>query len=49
LIALTAWSQPADRQRTAAAGFDQHLTKPVDPDHLGVELRALIAAVPDRQ
>ena len=49
LIALTAWSQPADRQRTSAAGFDLHLTKPVDPDQLGVELRALIAAVPARQ
>ncbi len=49
LIALTAWSQPADRQRTSAAGFDLHLTKPVDPDHLGMELRALIASAPDRQ
>lgn len=49
LIALTAWSQPSDRQRTTAAGFDLHLTKPVDPDHLGAELNALIAAVPGRQ
>lgn len=48
LIALTAWSQPADRQRTSAAGFDVHLTKPVDPDHLGAELRALIASVPGK-
>ena len=49
LIALTAWSQPADRQRTAAAGFDLHLTKPVDPDQLGAELNALIASVPGTQ
>lgn len=49
LIALTAWSQPADRQRTSAAGFDRHLTKPVDPDHLGAELHALIASVSEQQ
>jgi CheY-like chemotaxis protein len=30
LIALTGWGQPADRQRAAEAGFDQHLTKPVE-------------------
>jgi CheY-like chemotaxis protein len=29
LIALTGWGQPADRDRTLAAGFDAHLTKPV--------------------
>jgi CheY-like chemotaxis protein len=31
LIALTGWGQDADRQSAAAAGFDRHLTKPVDP------------------
>ena len=30
LIALTGWSQPQDRQRSQAAGFDHHLSKPVD-------------------
>jgi CheY-like chemotaxis protein len=30
LIALTGWSQPQDRERTRAAGFDHHLSKPVD-------------------
>jgi len=30
LIALTGYGQEEDRQRTAAAGFDVHLTKPVD-------------------
>lgn len=29
LIALTSWGQEADKQRTAAAGFDHHLVKPV--------------------
>jgi CheY-like chemotaxis protein len=32
LIALTGWGQEQDRQRAAAAGFDRHLTKPVDPE-----------------
>jgi PAS domain S-box-containing protein len=30
LLALTGWGQEADRTRTREAGFDQHLTKPVD-------------------
>ncbi len=30
LVALTGWGQEKDRLRTAAAGFHQHLTKPVD-------------------
>jgi CheY-like chemotaxis protein len=29
-IALTAFAQPADVARSRAAGFDAHLTKPVD-------------------
>jgi PAS domain S-box-containing protein len=31
LIALTGWGQEGDRQRALRAGFDHHLTKPVDP------------------
>ncbi len=31
LIALTGWGQDGDRQRAVEAGFDHHLTKPVDP------------------
>jgi len=34
LIALTGWGQPGDRVRTRAAGFDHHLTKPVEFDEL---------------
>jgi len=30
LIALTGWGTDQDRQRSRAAGFDHHLTKPVD-------------------
>src|SRR5262249_16425586 len=32
LIAITGWGQDEDRQRARQAGFDHHLTKPVDPD-----------------
>ncbi len=31
LVALTGWGGAEHRQQTAAAGFDHHLTKPVDP------------------
>jgi PAS domain S-box-containing protein len=34
LVAVTGWGQNEDRQRTRDAGFDVHLTKPVDPDEL---------------
>jgi CheY-like chemotaxis protein len=31
LIALTGWGQEDDKRRAQQAGFDHHLTKPVDP------------------
>jgi CheY-like chemotaxis protein len=31
LAALTGYGQPGDREKTAQAGFDAHLVKPVDP------------------
>ena len=34
LIALTGYGTSADRKRSAEAGFDAHLTKPVDLDRL---------------
>jgi len=34
LIALTGWGQDEDRKKTAEAGFDAHLVKPVDYDQL---------------
>jgi len=34
LVALTGYGQPEDRRRALAAGFDIHLTKPVDLEEL---------------
>ncbi len=42
LVAVTGWGQEADRRRTAEAGFDRHLVKPVDAD----ELRGLLSMRP---
>lgn len=39
VVALTGYGQAQDRHRTAAAGFDDHLTKPVNPDVLLALLR----------
>jgi PAS domain S-box-containing protein len=41
LVALTGWGQEADRRRALEAGFDYHLTKPVDPDALNELLAEL--------
>lgn len=40
LIAISGYGQAEDRQRSVAAGFDEHLIKPADP----ARLNALIAA-----
>jgi PAS domain S-box-containing protein len=34
LVALTGWGGEIDRQRAMGAGFDRHLTKPIDPGAL---------------
>jgi CheY-like chemotaxis protein len=34
LIALTGWGQAEDLERSREAGFDYHLTKPVQPNTL---------------
>jgi CheY-like chemotaxis protein len=34
LVALTGYGRPEDRARALEAGFDLHLTKPVDPERL---------------
>jgi CheY-like chemotaxis protein len=39
LIALTGYGQPDDRRRALDAGFDAHLVKPVDLEHLSQVLR----------
>jgi signal transduction histidine kinase len=41
LVAVTGWGQAEDRARTAEAGFDYHLTKPINT----VALRNIILAV----
>ena len=43
LIAVTGWGQAEDRRRTAEAGFQHHLTKPVRPWELQRLLRQLAA------
>jgi CheY-like chemotaxis protein len=39
IVALTGYGQESDRQRSARAGFDYHLVKPVDLE----ELRRLVS------
>jgi CheY-like chemotaxis protein/two-component sensor histidine kinase len=39
LIAVTGWGHEEDRQRALESGFDAHLTKPADPEHI-IELVA---------
>jgi CheY-like chemotaxis protein len=34
LVAVTGWGEPEDKERASAAGFDHHLTKPIDVDEL---------------
>jgi PAS domain S-box-containing protein len=45
LIALTGWAQDEDRRKSKEAGFDHHLTKPID---FGV-LRQLLSTVKTNQ
>jgi CheY-like chemotaxis protein/anti-sigma regulatory factor (Ser/Thr protein kinase) len=40
-VAVTAFVRGEDRQRALAAGFDEHLPKPVDPEKLVAALRRL--------
>ena len=47
LIAITGWGQEQDKRRAQAAGFDQHLTKPIDPNSLEVLLQSGAARHPD--
>jgi PAS domain S-box-containing protein len=45
LIAVTGWGQESDRQRSRDAGFDHHMTKPVDTERL---LQLMATASPAR-
>jgi DNA-binding response OmpR family regulator len=40
IVAVTGYGEERDRERSAQAGFDAHLVKPVDPDQLLAVLRA---------
>ena len=44
LIALTGWGTDDDRRQTQQAGFDHHLTKPVNPADLRAMLESLTLA-----
>jgi PAS domain S-box-containing protein len=44
LVAITGWGQEEDKRRAAEAGFDHHLTKPVDP----LALERLLSALTPR-
>ena len=41
LVAITGWGTDQDRRRSQAAGFDHHLTKPVDFTALEPLLRSV--------
>ena len=41
LVAVTGYGQPADRRRAHAAGFDEHMVKPVEPTALQDFLRVV--------
>ena len=41
LVAQSGWGQDEDRRRTAEAGFDHHLVKPIDPAALEALMQTL--------
>jgi PAS domain S-box-containing protein len=43
LVAMTGWGQESDRKRALDAGFDYHLTKPVDPGRLNDLLAEVVS------
>ena len=45
LIAVTGWGQDEDRLRSQEAGFDLHLTKPLDP----AAIESVLAGLPPRK
>ncbi len=44
-IALTAFATPGDQERSAAAGYQRHIAKPVDPVMLVATIRAMLQSV----
>jgi len=47
LIALSGYGQAADRRKSLEAGFDTHLVKPVDPNHLSDVIASIQRRHPD--
>jgi CheY-like chemotaxis protein len=43
LVAVTGWGQPQDRARALAAGFNEHMVKPVDIARVADFLRQIPA------
>ena len=46
LVAVTGWGQDQDKQRALDAGFDHHLTKPIEPDELERLLQSIAHRAP---
>lgn len=42
LIAVTAFSMPGDRETALAAGFDEHITKPITPEAFVAQIEAFL-------
>ena len=49
LVALTGWGQSEDKQRAYDAGFDRHLTKPVEIEQLTAVLTSLEPGAASRE
>jgi signal transduction histidine kinase/ActR/RegA family two-component response regulator len=48
IIAMTGYGQPEDRARSEAAGFTDHLAKPIDPELLNTTLKARLTSLQER-
>ncbi|GAA6619355.1 hypothetical protein NUACC26_051680 [Scytonema sp. NUACC26] len=42
-IALTAYAKDEDRDKALAAGFQKHLSKPIDPTELASAIASLVS------
>jgi signal transduction histidine kinase/CheY-like chemotaxis protein len=49
LVALTGYGQESDRHRAIAAGFDQHLTKPIGQGELEDAIASAASGLPQRE
>ena len=48
LIAVTGWGQEADRRRAFDAGFNHHLTKPIEPEKVEWLLQSVAETIDAR-